>query len=187
MSRSEIATSWNSSPMTHGRWLITNDSSIWSLVQVDLKFLAPLKLFFYFSVHENTAPYPCQSPSGGQLVASEIKILRWLIVDESFIMNHLPVSCQARPPPASAKMYQPVPWTENPPYLIVNPFFESFVFWWYETNPPSFVGSPDESFSDIQKLGFNNFGDTCSWKGQLERTGNWKVFSWKVWNRISCL
>ena len=23
-------------------------------------------------------------------------------------------------------------------------------------------------------------GDTCSWKGQLERTRSWKVFSWKV-------
>ena len=67
----------------------------------------------------------------------------------------IPVSCQARPPPASAKMYQPVPWTENPPYFIVNPFFESLVFWWYETNPPSFVGSPDESFHDISKWNSN--------------------------------
>ena len=23
-------------------------------------------------------------------------------------------------------------------------------------------------------------GDTCSWKGQLEKTRSWKVFSWKV-------
>ena len=25
-------------------------------------------------------------------------------------------------------------------------------------------------------------GDTCSWKGQLERTRSWKVLSWKVWS-----
>ena len=31
-----------------------------------------------------------------------------------------PLSCQQRPPPALAKMYQPVPWTEKPPYLMVN-------------------------------------------------------------------
>ena len=24
--------------------------------------------------------------------------------------------------------------------------------------------------------------DTCSWKGQLERTTSWKVLSWKVWS-----
>ena len=24
--------------------------------------------------------------------------------------------------------------------------------------------------------------DTCSWKGQLERTRSWKVLSWKVWS-----
>ena len=28
----------------------------------------------------------------------------------------------------------------------------------------------------------NDGGDTCSWKGQLERTRSWKVLSWKVWS-----
>ena len=26
--------------------------------------------------------------------------------------------------------------------------------------------------------------DTCSWKGQLERTRSWKIISWKVQNEI---
>jgi len=128
MSRSEIATGY--------AWSIIIDRSIISGSGLSiLEVFGTIETYFYFSVHENTAPYPCQSPSGGQLVAS--------------------VSCQARPPPASAKMYQPVPWTENPPYFIVNPFLESLVFWWYETNPPSFVGSPDESFHDISKWNSN--------------------------------
>ena len=28
--------------------------------------------------------------------------------------------------------------------------------------------------------------DTCSWKGQLERTRSWKVLSWKVWSWKVC-
>ena len=45
---------------------------------------------------------------------------------------------------------------------------------------PTHYGSTLKSFEIV------TIGDTCSWKGQLERTRSWKVLSWKVWSWKVC-